>query len=295
MFNKAYARIQNLSDELLEEKAVQVDVLRLDETDPVVSGNKLFKLWYYLEEAERTGKNILTFGGPYSNHLAATAKACSERGIPVTGIVRGEKPSNLSHTLRFCISLQMELEFVSREAYDERKEDIENDNSITIPEGGYGIQGAAGASLITSYYDTASYTHVCTSVGTGTTLAGIISNNNTCYLGFSALKNLTDFKERIRKLRPGEIFNNYEIINDYSFGGYAKKDNTLLGFMNEFYTKFNIPTDFVYTGKMFFGIWDMISKDFFSRDSRLLCIHTGGLQGNLSLASGSLVFNHQTT
>ena len=291
MFNKVHARIENLKDNLLSEKGLNLDVLRLDEIDPVISGNKLFKLWYYLEEAETTNKKIITFGGAYSNHLAATAIACSERGIPATGIVRGERPPDLSHTLKFCMSKGMELIFISREEYDKKKViEEKNDSSILIPEGGYGLQGTAGASLINSFYDATSYTHICTSVGTGTTLAGIIRKNETCYLGFSALKNLTDFKERIDRLRPEETFNNYKIINDYSFGGYAKKDKALLSFMNDFYTKFNIPTDFVYTGKMFFGVWDMISNNYFSKGSKLLCLHTGGLQGNLSLAYGSLEF-----
>jgi 1-aminocyclopropane-1-carboxylate deaminase len=293
--------IQALTDELLERKNLSVDVLRLDKVHPVVSGNKLYKLYYYLEEAVAGNKRIITFGGAYSNHLAATAKACNELKIASVGMVRGEEPPTLSHTLQFCKDNNMDLVWLGRTKYTELKnEEVipefekQYGPHLLIPEGGYAKKGREGASFISSYYNRDDYTHICCAVGTATTMAGLLKTANnkqqtTNFLGFSALKGLNDLPQRMQYLLGKEAIE-CKLINDYHFGGYAKKTAELISFMNIFYLKHHIPTDFVYTGKMFFGVWDMISKEYFSPGSKLLCIHTGGLQGNLSLPQGSLIF-----
>ena len=291
-------RITILQDTLFSEKEIELSILRLDEVHPEISGNKFYKLIYFLEEAGKSShKTIITFGGAYSNHLAATAFACKEAGIKSIGIVRGEKPLTLSPTLSFCINQGMDLKFISRSDYKSISDhiflrELENiyGEHILIPEGGYSEKGANGASLITGYF-TKSYSHICLAVGTATTFAGMINgvDHGSKILGFDILKNRNDLKDRLKYLKADENAD-YELISDYHFGGYAKKTNELLEFMNEFYRKHAIPLDFVYTGKMMFGLYDIISKNYFPKGSKILCIHTGGLQGNNSLPKNTLIY-----
>ena len=176
---------------LLTEKDITVSILRLDRLHPVISGNKIFKLKYYLQDALAQIKSIKTFGGPYSNHLAATAAACFKARIPSIGIVRGEH-DHLSHTLKFCLQHDMKLKFISREEYREvaGTEDFDDDQNIIIPEGGFGKNGVKGSAEIGLLFDASIYSHVCCPVGTATTLAGLISSAppSQKVIGFSALE-----------------------------------------------------------------------------------------------------------
>ncbi|MGN6533295.1 MAG: 1-aminocyclopropane-1-carboxylate deaminase/D-cysteine desulfhydrase [Ginsengibacter sp.] len=271
---------------------VEVFMLRLDEIHPVISGNKIFKLKYFLEEAKKSShKKIITFGGAYSNHLAATAFACKELKIKSVGIVRGEKPKILSPTLLFCLKNEMQLEFISRESYKKINEkeflkEVENTygEATIIPEGGFSVKGKEGAGLIHQYFRDKHFTHVCLPVGTATTFAGLVeSNKNEAeMIGFSVLKNFMDIEKRFAELKVNPQ-GKYSFFNDYHFGGYAKKTEKLISFINNFYLKNKIPLDFVYTGKMMFGVFDLIQKGNFKKGARILCLHTGGLQGNVSL------------
>jgi 1-aminocyclopropane-1-carboxylate deaminase len=209
IFNKP--EISELKDKLYEKNNVRVCLLRLDKIHPVISGNKLFKLNYFLEEAKgNPGKKIITFGGAYSNHLAATAFACKEMNIRCVGIVRGEKPKILSSTLLFCMKQGMQLEFVSRGNYRKINDEeflIElkkrHGDSIIIPEGGFSIKGKNGASLICKLYNDKKFTHVCMPVGTATTFAGIIDGNEARSetIGFGVLKNFKDIDARLHQLK----------------------------------------------------------------------------------------------
>ena len=291
--------INSLQSELFNKSKLSVSMLRLDTIHPIVSGNKIFKLYYFLEEAKNSiHKKIITFGGAYSNHLAATAYTCKEAGVKCIGFVRGEKPKELSHTLLFCLQNEMQLEFISRESY--KKINKENflqslkntyGDHILIPEGGFSQKGANGAKLICNYFNLKNFSHVCCAIGTATTFAGLINGNNneTEIIGFSVLKNLNDIEERLIFLGV-EPSKKYSVIHDYHFGGYAKKNTDLISFINSFYEDNKIPLDFVYTGKMMFGVYDLIEKRYFPEGSNILCIHTGGLQGNNSLPEGVLNF-----
>jgi 1-aminocyclopropane-1-carboxylate deaminase/D-cysteine desulfhydrase-like pyridoxal-dependent ACC family enzyme len=291
--------IDELENDFIKEKNVSLSVLRLDKIHPEISGNKFFKLYYFLEEAIDRKKKIITFGGAYSNHLAATAKACKMYGINCIGVVRGEQPAKLSHSLSFCKEQGMQLEFISRENYRKKvANDLKNKlkrefgDCILIPEGGYGNEGLEGAALISNFYSGKEFSHICCSAGTATTLAGLIKTSiaTQTVIGFSALKGVTDFEERIMYL-TGKLSNRkFCLRHDYHFGGYAKKTTELIYFMNELYQDFRIPTDFIYTGKMMFGVFDLIKKSYFPKGSSILCIHTGGLQGNLSLPAKTLNF-----
>lgn len=282
-----------------EEKKVQLTIARLDKLHPVVSGNKLFKLHYFLKEATASHKKILTFGGAYSNHLVATAYAANELGIPAIGLVRGEKPPEESHTLQLCRKYGMHLEFIPRTEYKNIHEpyflnQIQNDHGecIIIPEGGYHPLGAKGASLIMERLHIKDPTHICVPVGTATTLAGLLSGakEKQQIIGFPVLKNLTDIGSRISWLIGKNYLDKLKIIDEYHFGGYAKATNELISFMNVFYKDHQVPLDFVYTAKMMFGTMIKIGLRYFPEGSNIICLHTGGLQGNNSLQNDTLVY-----
>lgn len=289
--------IDSLSDSFLKEKNIQVDVLRLDLIHPEISGNKIFKLKLFLEQAlKSSNKIIVTFGGAYSNHLAATAVACKTFGLKSIAFVRGEKAPTLSHTLALCEENGMQLKFISRAKYREKNSthfinEITNEipNAIIIPEGGFSHEGALGAADILDYIPENKYDFIGVSVGTGTTLAGLLQRKSkNQIIGFGVLKNQTDVSNRIKSLLGKEF--PFHFINDFHFGGFAKHTAVLIDFMNRFYLKHNIPLDFVYTGKMMYGIFQMIEYNYFPKGARILCIHTGGLQGNKSLPSGKLLY-----
>ncbi len=272
-----------------------MDVLRLDLVHPVISGNKWFKLRYYLEEARRLGKKtLISFGGPYSNHILATAAAARDSGFKSIGIIRGEVPSVYSPTLKDAAGYGMELVFVPRDTYRNKTIPLPQttlQEAFIIPEGGYGLPGSAGAKKILEQTEYQIYTHIIAAVGTGTMLAGLsdAAFSNQSVIGISVLKNNFSVQDEIKALLPAAN-QNFNILHDYHFGGYAKHTASLLNFMNEWYQATGIPSDFVYTGKLFYAVNDLVLSNRFSSQSRLLVIHSGGLQGNRSLSKGTLIF-----
>jgi len=295
MLDATTIQIQSLKCEWW--KNIQCDVLRLDQLHTVISGNKWFKLKYYLADAMETGKKrITTFGGAYSNHIVATAFACKEAGIKSRGIIRGEKPLQISGSLTDAIAYGMELLFVSREEYKNKENIIDQfsgKDDYWINEGGYGINGMLGAKEIMQSADTSSYSHIVCACGTGTTLAGLIeaaSPNQKC-IGISALKgHLNLEKDVMELLAPKHQQKSFELFHDYHFGGYAKHPTELISFMNELWEQERLPTDIVYTAKLVFAVKDLMAKQYFSPNDKLLVIHSGGLQGNRSLSTGTLEF-----
>ncbi len=301
LFDISKADIEELHDDLFVQKQVTVSVLRLDKIHALVSGNKIFKLHYFLEEAlQSEHKTILTFGGAYSNHLAATAFACRSLQLKSIGIVRGERPGQLSATLQQCMEDGMELKFISRAAYDNKENasflkelQVEFGDCIMVPEGGYHPLGAKGASLIFDLVKDKNYTHICMATGTATTLAGILiaADPGQYVITVPVLKGITDIPERVKQLTGiQQSFKNLLIFNDSHFGGYAKKTNILIEFMNDCWLQYGLPLDFVYTAKMLYGVTESIKKDKFKKGSKIICLHTGGLQGNKSLPLNSLLF-----
>jgi 1-aminocyclopropane-1-carboxylate deaminase len=292
--NLANISVDTLLLPLLTEKKVTADVLRLDKIHPLISGNKWFKLRYYLEEAKKLNKKaIATFGGAWSNHILATAAACKIQQLHSIGIIRGEEAAILSPTLVKSKEMGMQLFFLSREDYTQKKIPVEinKEEAFFINEGGYGSKGADGAATILDFCEKENYTHLCCAAGTGTMLAGLIKNASVQQqiTGISTLKNNMDLTANTQSLL-NEKADNFQIIHNYHFGGYAKYKPELITFMNTFYQQTQIPSDFVYTGKLFYAISDLIKNDFFKPGSRLLLIHSGGLQGNSSLSKGTLIF-----
>lgn len=275
-------------------------VARLDTLHPVVSGNKLFKLRYYLERYEREGGDgIVTFGGAYSNHLLATACACAERGIACTGIVRGEAPAVPGPTLEDCRRYGMKLRFVSRGEYREMTRAAAASEggtglppgALVIPEGGAGELGVMGASLILASMPVASsFSHILTATGTGTTLRGI---DRALLPGQSAVGIPVIGVPAPKREAFGGALGCSEatrLVYDYAFGGYGRHTPELIAFMRGFYETQGIPTDIVYTAKAAFALMDLDRRGYFPGGSRVLLLHTGGLQGNRSLPDGLIGF-----
>lgn len=275
-------------------EGIQVDILRLDTIHPIVSGNKWYKLKGYLDYIiGNKYKGFVTFGGAYSNHLHAAAFAGRALGLEMVGIVRGkDNEGRLNATLTMCQENGMKLQFVERSTYREKEDPdfIENlkntyPDYFIIPEGGSGHLGQLGVQEIGCYIKE-EYNVICVSVGSGTTLQGLLPNisEHQKIYGFIPMKNAK---------KMGECWavqnQNFELIDEFNFGGFGKMTNELLIYMNNMYEKYQLPLDRVYTAKMFYGIEQYINRGLFTSNDKLLAIHTGGLQGNDNVA-GSLVF-----
>tara|TARA_B110001454_G_scaffold146407_1_gene135921 strand:- start:94 stop:1002 length:909 start_codon:yes stop_codon:yes gene_type:complete len=264
----------------------RLSVKREDLLGDGISGNKLRKLKYNVAKAKEQGATkILTFGGAYSNHILAASFVKKQYGIDVIGVVRGEElidKVKQNPTLSLAQDNGMQFHFVSREEYKQKTSPIflkklkEKFGSFyLLPEGGTNDLAVRGCEEILNNEDV-SYDYVCCAVGTGGTIAGIInsSNSNQKILGFSALKG--DFlKKDIAALVSKD---NWEIFTTYHFGGYAKFNNELIDFINLFKVETGILLDPIYNGKMMFGIYDLIKKGYFKKNTSILAIHTGGLQ-----------------
>ena len=281
-----------------KEKNIQVSVLRLDKIDPVISGNKWFKLKYYLEDAKKQKKgHIVTFGGAYSNHIVATAAMGKECGFRTSGIIRGEQPQKLSHTLLESMKYGMRLFFTSREDYRSKRlpDEIRELSSeiYLINEGGYGMPGARGAAEILDHCHKERFSHLACAVGTSTMMAGLVKASlpHQETIGISVTNEKASLKEGLFNLLSlEERDKQFQLVTGYQFGGYANHKIELINFMNELYKETSIPTDFVYTGKLFFAVFDMIRTDLFPNNSNILIVHSGGLQGNFSLSKRTLIF-----
>jgi len=277
---------------------IQTDILRLDLIHPVISGNKWFKLQYYLQEAiQMQSERLVSFGGTYSNHIVALAFAGQQAGIPTTGFIRGDIQTDVSPTLKEAMSYGMELQFVNRTDYrlkNQLQKSYHQPGWYWIPEGGYGLLGAKGAADILRLHDTSSYTHIICATGTGTMMAGLIlsAQSTQQIIGISVLKNHLSITQEIQTLLQEQENNlpSFQCIHGYDWGGYAKHQPNLLSFMQDLWHEEQMPTDFVYTAKMIYATKTLIQKDHFAPGSRLLLIHSGGLQGNRSLPSHILPF-----
>jgi 1-aminocyclopropane-1-carboxylate deaminase len=278
--------VQEIHDPLFEQAGVKVLVRREDLNHPLVSGNKWWKLKYNLEEALRQGKKtLLTFGGAYSNHIYATAAAASELGFESIGVIRGEETLPLNATLRFANSLGMRLHYITREAYRHKHEDtfIEElheryGDFYLIPEGGTNALAVKGVEEFARALGH-DFDYLGCAVGTGGTLAGLINGlpDRVQLLGFPVLKGGEFLADEIRPyVHPHK--NNWTLLPEYHFGGYAKHTPQLLAFIENFNTKNNFAIEFVYTGKLFAGVYELLAKGFFRNGSTILLIHTGGLQ-----------------
>ncbi|MEN8260445.1 MAG: pyridoxal-phosphate dependent enzyme [Pseudomonadota bacterium] len=288
------AVLASVSDPLLERFDIALRLKRDDLLHPIISGNKWRKLKYLLDHALNLGcRRVVSMGGPYSNHLHALAFAGRELGIETVGLIRGEPPERPGPTLRDLDAWGMPLHFVPRADYRElRRYKAWNSAPATIyggywvPEGGANPLAMQGVAEIVREIDDIPYDAIAVACGTGTTLAGVAAAlpQGKKVLGFSALKNAGFLDGEVTALLTGaERTRNWEIFLDYHFGGFAKVHPELLAFMARFEVAAGIPLDPVYTGKMLFGLYDMISHGYFKPGTRIVAIHTGGLQGRRGL------------
>ncbi|MEH1975209.1 MAG: pyridoxal-phosphate dependent enzyme [Nostoc sp.] len=300
--------IQQINSKIAHHAGVNLYVLRLDLMHPWVNGNKWFKLKYNLLEAkEKNFTTLLTFGGAYSNHIYATAAAGNLFGFRTIGVIRGEERLPLNPTLSFAVQQGMQLVYLNREMYRQRNTPALEEylrqrfgEVFIIPEGGSNLNGVRGCiEIVGDAMPTAGYAyafnHICVACGTATTLAGIALSlhEEQRAIAFPVLKNGSFLVKEIEILLTNYLTSDlpspysspasWELVCDYHFGGYAKVNDELLLFSQQFTQEHGIPLDYVYTAKMFYGVMDLLQQGFFCKGDRLLLVHTGGLQGNAGM------------
>lgn len=283
--------LTEIFDTVLDEKQIRVFVKREDLTDEFISGNKFYKLKYNLIEAQKLGYNtLLTFGGAFSNHIHATAYAGKKYGLKTIGVIRGEEHLPLNPTLSSAQEFGMTIEYISRSSYRNKYDENLIESLISkfgdfylVPEGGSNALAIKGVAEIIPSLDI-KFDFICSACGTGGTLAGLILglDSKSYVLGFSTLKGGSFLYQNIKRLLSEykkETLTNWQIHLDYHFGGYAKINKELIDFCYDFKYKHKIEIEPIYTGKMFYGIFDLIKKDYFPKYSTIVAVHTGGLQG----------------
>ena len=275
----------------------KVDLLRLDVLHPIVSGNKFYKLRFYIAEAKEHGfSTVASFGGPYSNHIVALAFTAKEAGLKSIGYIRTNEGEPITPSMAEAKSYGMEFVFLGRTDFQSKKESIIQKNATKsdtymIDEGGYGTIGAKGAATILTENETAHYDYIVCAVGTGTMLAGIVhaALPHQKIIGIPVLKNEGSIAAEINALLEDKN-RHYTLLHQFHQGGYAKTNPMMLDFMNRLWDTENIPTDIVYTSKLLFAMEQLIQTNYFEKDASILVIHSGGLQGNRSLPDGTLNF-----
>jgi len=278
----------------------KVDLLRLDLLHPIVSGNKFYKLQFYIESAiENKASTVASFGGPYSNHIVALAFTAKEAGLKSIGYIRTNEDEPMTPSLAEAKHFGMELVYLGRTDFQTKKTSILQRNDIKsscyfIDEGGYGTIGAKGASTILTEQDTTQYDYIVCAVGTGTMLAGCVNaaSPKQKIIGITVLKNEGSIEAEINALlfKQNKDSTPYTLQHQFHQGGYAKTNPLMLDFMNRLWDTEKIPTDIVYTSKLLFGVEQLIQENYFEKDASILVIHSGGLQGNRSLPAGTLNF-----
>ena len=278
---------QQIFSERYLNNEIEVFIKRLDLIDPFISGNKLFKLKHNVDRALLKKKNMLiTFGGAFSNHILATAAYAKKKNIDCLAIVRGEEYFELNPLLTLAKEYGMKFCFVSRKEYSKR-----NDNKYVselarkykkayiVPEGGNNKLGVLGAEEILEKQDK-TFDYIICPIGTGATLSGIVNSSKSTQkiIGINCINDTIYINKKISQKTNK---NNWEIINEFNFGGFAKFDNLLTEYLKKFKLNYKITLDLNYTAKMFFGFEKLIERRYFHRKSKVLLIHTGGTYGNL--------------
>ena len=295
----------------LSSNSVTIHTLRLDQVHPIVSGNKWYKLRYYLQSAKDSDADIIaSFGGPYSNHLVALAYAAKEKGLKSIGYIRSNEGEPITPSIQEALNFNMQIVHLGRSNFEEKKNELLQFNKFEttkiyyVNEGGYGLLGAKGASTILNDWSNSvtnintnpkielqDYNYIICAVGTGTMIAGIINAKyrHQTAIGIPVLKNEGSIKEEIINLLEDKN-SNFELLHSFHQGGYAKTSPKQIEFMNHLWAQAKIPTDIVYTGKLFYAVEQLVQQNYFKPNSKVLVIHSGGLQGNRSLTKGILQF-----
>ncbi len=286
--------LQRLHSPLLDNAGITLYVKRDDLIHPQFGGNKWRKLKYNLIYArENQFDALLTFGGAWSNHIYATAAAGKHFGFKTIGIIRGERHSPLNASLSFATACGMQLHYITRTEYRQKNEAQFLDklkhqfgHIYILPEGGSNTLAVKGCEEIVNEISnqmTRQFDVICCASGTGGTLAGLISalKPEQKAIGFSALKGGAFLTDEVRIFLNKEISEaSWYIETGFHFGGYAKINDKLIGFMQNFQTQHGFSLDAVYTGKMFYGLFKRIETKTFKHGTTIVALHSGGLQGN---------------
>ena len=279
--------IVKINDDIFDTHHVELWLKRDDLLHPVVSGNKWRKLKYSLQQVLLLKKNVIvSMGGQYSNHIHALAYAGKLLGIKTHGLIRGEPRAVLTPTLQDALQWGMEIQYVSRTNYRKLRQDNDyehycgNMNSYWLPEGGASELALQGVAELVQEIDI-DYDVICVACGTGTTLAGIVNviSQQIKAVGIAVLKHAEFLNTQVALMLRGDC-HNWEINFDYHCGGYAKSNDNLLEFIENFQQKHNIALDRIYTGKMMYAIYELVKLGYFKAGQRIIAVHTGGLQGN---------------
>ncbi len=288
-----FSPLQLLNDPLFKRMGVEVYVLRLDQYHPQLSGNKYFKLKYNIAEAkDQDCKQLISFGGAYSNHIHAMALAGQQQNISTLGFIRGEETLPLNDTLLDAVNAGMRLHYVSREEYRKRNNpeyikqlQLRYPNAYIIPEGGSNLLGVKGCMEIVDHihhHINDQFESIILPCGTAATLAGVAaSTSNKTIFGVSVLKNAGYVAAEVNRylIELGLPDNgNWTVLQDYHCGGYGKVSVELAKFVDRFQQKNDIPIEPIYSGKMFYALYNMLDEGLLT-DTRIVAIHTGGLQG----------------
>jgi len=285
--------LQELNDSLFEDAGIKVFTKRDDLIDKEISGNKWRKLKYNIKESNNLP--ILTFGGAFSNHIAATASACARLQKKSIGIIRGERPRIINNTLKQAEEYGMHLHYISRSDYRSKNEPWfkkalieEFGEHFYVPEGGANKFGVLGSQDIIKEIETP-FDYMVSAMGTGATFAGMLVESNTTQkqIGIPVLKNGGFLEDEVKSLigeyNSGFKTNidkvNFELFSEYHHGGYAKISDELIDFIRYFHKQHGIKTDPVYSGKSAFALYDLIKKNHFKKGSTVIWLHCGGLQG----------------
>ena len=267
---------------------IVVSVKRIDLVHPHIAGNKFYKLKYNLQAAREQGKTLLiSFGGAYSNHIHALAHAAHEYGFQALGIIRGQELAEqaLNPTLQDAADLGMRFEFISRSNYRQKHTPeflqavlARHPNAYIIPEGGCNDLAIQGCAEILSDADKRDFEVICCAVGTGGTLAGLINASaaQQRLIGYAALKTDHLSVEIMHMTHKRQ----WQVFSEEVFGGYGRFNAELLDFIANTQACAGLPLDPVYTGKAFYRLSQHIAEGLFAPNSRILFIHTGGLQGH---------------
>lgn len=288
--------LQPIPEDFIQKRDISLYLLRIDLLHEHISGNKWFKLKYNIAEMLKNKQcSLLTFGGAYSNHIAATAYAGKVYQIKTIGIIRGEKTLALNPTLKFATECGMQLHFISRKNYAQKDSAELMDflkeqfgSFYLVPQGGSNQLGFKGCKEISKEINIP-FQYICCACGTGTTLAGITSSLSPRQyaIGFSALKGEDTLSNDVRRmlLEYEENTNtNWHIETNFHFGGYAKITKDLTDFIKNFKFKHNTDLDLIYTGKMMYGLYKRIEENYFPPKSVIIAIHSGGIQGNKGMS-----------
>ena len=281
--------ITKIESNFLYKKQVEIFIKRDDLIHSVISGNKWRKLKYNLQLAKhKKYSTVLSFGGPYSNHLHALSYVSNKMGFKSIGVVRGHNNNHLSHTLKFCKQNNMLLYNLDRKNYRLHKssnlllQSLENrfGKFYVIPEGGNNQLGAKGCSEILNEVNL-EFNYLCCPVGTGCTASGLISSmfQNQSFIGFCPFKKCIEQKNSINNFVNPLLNKNWILLPDNHFGGFAKINHNLIKFVQQFNSDFDIKLDLIYMGKLFYSIFDLIENNYFPKNSKILVLHTGGIQG----------------